>query len=192
MVTLEQFVINKFKIMTLMKTAFFFFCLIASQISCAQSQFNVKFDSEISLRKFVVTKMSKKDSDYFRERPPYSMSATFNITLDMDGNILKMDLLERSEDERFNEVFKDLIMKTSGLWKVTNPKTGVSTVNIIIPVLQKTPPDLKELENPALIKKFQDFHRSLKVGEIPNCKQGSCVILDEIINGILPGSKGIK
>jgi hypothetical protein len=136
--------------------------------------------------------MSEKDNDHFREKPPYSRSATFNVKLDLFGNILAIDFVEKSEDKRFNDVFKELLMTTSGLWKIINPKEGASTVNIIIPILQKTPPDKVKLERPELIKQFQDYHKSLKVGEIPNCEAGTCVIFDEWITGILPRTKGIK
>ena len=190
MVTLERFVINKFKIMVHIKTALFFFCLIVSQMSCAQSQFNVKFDSEISLRKFIVTEMPDKDIDSFIEKPPYAASATFNIMVDLKGYILKIDFVKESEDKRFNEVYKDLIMKTSGLWKVINPKPSVSTVNIITTVIQRSPPNNRELENPELIKRFEDYHKSLTVGSIPNCKLGSCVVLEVIGNSMR--TRGVK
>ena len=81
--------------------------------------------------------MSREEAKKLKERAPYVHWATLNLTIDLDGNIQKVDFVERTEEEDFNQLFERWVRSTSVKWKVTNVPKGVGTLNIIIPLLQK-------------------------------------------------------
>ena len=133
--------------------------------------------------------MSREEAKKLKERAPYVHWATLNLTIDLDGNIQKVDFVERTEEEDFNQLFERWARSTSDKWKVTNVPKGVGTLNIIIPLLQKNPPYISGYDDwTDLIKKFQKYHQSLSPDNVRNCDAGSCLIFDEMINVIYPSS----
>ena len=138
----------------------------------------------MSLEKYMVIQLSRDEARPLKKRLPYIHSATLNLTIDLEGKLLHVDFVERAEEEDFNQLFERWVRSTSGKWKVTNVPKGVQTLNIIIPFLQKTPPDPALKGWDSLSRKFQTYHQSLSADNIENCEKGSCIILNDIVNGM--------
>ncbi|MBO6494176.1 MULTISPECIES: hypothetical protein [Roseivirga] len=159
--------------------------LLLNTLSCfSQQNLSIEFQDERSLKKYLVYQMSREEAKKLKERPPYVHSATLNLTIDLKGKMLQVDFVERAEEEDFNQLFERWARSTSGKWKVTGVPKGVETLNIIIPFLQKTPPDPALKGWDSLSRKFQTYHQSLSADNIENCEKGSCIILNEIVNGM--------
>ena len=161
-------------------TCFLLLTLITSQGISQSGDYDIKFDHEWSLMKFFNKHVSGKETYKFAERSPYVHSGTVDLTIDLEGKILEVDFIEKNEKDDMNTFFKHLAMDTDGLWKPMNVPDGVDTMHVIIPILYRTQPVYPKDDRPDLIKKFQEYHNSLKTNQLEVCKDSLCVILPEV------------
>ncbi len=166
------------------KNLLFLFMLLLMNTCFSQKELKIEFQDKMSLEKYMVIQLSRDEARPLKKRLPYIHSATLNLTIDLEGKLLHVDFVERAEEEDFNQLFERWVRSTSGKWKVTNVPKGVQTLNIIIPFLQKTPPDPALKGWDSLSRKFQTYHQSLSADNIENCEKGSCIILNDIVNGM--------
>ena len=162
------------------------FCLTA----CLNAQNNLKIEfnhPKGELSKYLLKqKIERELTEKFLELKPYVQSATIILTLDRHGNIMSSDFVEKSEHEIFNSLVKRLALTTDGHWLVSGFPDTVESVKVAIPFIQKTPPMNLSLFDQSVYTKFQEFHQSLKPGNIEGCAVNSCVIMPEVKNVIGP------
>ena len=127
------------------------------------TDFDVKFiDDRLSLSKYLQIQYRGAIVQVLADSPPHAHSATVNLTIDKTGKILKAELIEKSKNEVFNEFVIKLANSTNNKWKLTNPSNNLSSFNVIIPFLLKTPESDTDTAHLELAKEFQEYHKSLK------------------------------
>ena len=151
-------------------------------VSYSQTALRVEFDDDDSLEKYLTSQFDGKLAKSFTEKEPYVQSATVRVSLNLYGSVSNIYFIESSTDSDFNNLVLKWVWSTSGKWEITNAPTNTDSVNIIIPFLQRTPPMDPKLDRLDLVKKYQDYHKSLTINKISGCFQTNCVILPEIRN----------
>lgn len=151
-------------------------------VSYSQTALRVEFDDDDSLEKYLTSQFDGKLAKSFTEKEPYVQSATVRVSLNLYGSVSNIYFIESSTDSDFNNLVLKWVWSTSGKWEITNAPTNTDSVNIIIPFLQRTTPMDPKLDRLDLVKKYQDYHKSLTINKISGCFQTNCVILPEIRN----------
>ena len=155
--------------------------LISNIIMAQHGDYDIKFDHEWSLYKFLNIKVTGKGTRKFEARQPYVHSGTLDLTIDKEGKIVHIDFIEQNEKEDMNTFFKQLAMDTDGLWKPVNVPDGVETMHVIIPILYRTKPEFNKDDRLDLVQKFQEYHQSLKTDDLAVCKDSFCAIKPEVL-----------
>ena len=151
-----------------------------------QEEFKITFqpgDMGIYLMDNDRRSFQKEYGKYFSEEGPFIYSATLNLTLDGDGNVKKVDLVEPSPNQNFNQYLAKEMRATSGMWTINGKSDSKIAYQVIIPFRFSIFPRYTTIDKKRqkmLSDGFQEYHNGLTYGTIDNCEQDTCTILDEV------------
>ena len=160
----------------------FLMLLMTTSVMAQKTKLDIQFDHESSLWKYLVKQVRGPETRIIPAMLPYAHSSTIKLTLDLEGEIIDLQFIEKAEKEIFNQIFEKLARSTNGKWKFTEVSEEVKQVYVIIPFLHLTPPDSQADYPTALKQHFTDYHNSLSYKDIEGCNETNCVIWKQIIN----------
>lgn len=159
--------------------AFFLSVILAS--SClSQPNVSTELQNGVHWQKYLIKQFSGSKLRAISNRAPYVFSTTVSLSLNSKGEILKVDFIEKSTDSGFNDFIKDLVMTTSGLWKVSNMSTVAEELKVIIPIVHFVKFNDESRQQSGLLNEYQTYHKNLS--QVENCENKNCIVLDELVN----------